>query len=687
MQENPYFDDSLEPRWHELTPDWLDQALSTGLNEAASNLDTIRQSEPDTVSFASSFLALEKSTDTLRRIWGYSDHLNNVANSKELREVRKKWMPTITEFYTRIYLDPDIYRVLKQFSQSKAAGKESLVRQRFIRETIADFEEAGAHLSRSDKQKLEEIEKELSTLTQTFSDNTLDATNAYQKIVDDPADLAGLPESLIHVARESAIKAGLGTADKPRFLFTLHAPSLIPALRYLDSDKIREELFNAGLSVGSVEPWDNTGNLRKILALRDQKAKLLGKAHFPDLVIGRRMAKDGKTALEFVEDLFRRTQGKFKEENEELQNFRASETGEAVRPLYPWENAYWSEKLRRSQYDFDEEALRPYFSINNVLTGMFRICESLFSIKVIERTHDRPSTWDDDVRFFELHDATTNRHLGSFYTDWFPRANKRSGAWMADLRMGQRGSNEIATPHLGFIAGNMTQPIGDTPALLTHDEVTTVFHEFGHLLHGLLGDVEIRSLNGTHVAWDFVELPSQILENWCWERESLDLFARHWQTDQPIPEKLYQKMKAARNFQAARFQMRQLAFGKLDLDMHLHPENYLYGDLDQTVENTLQGYFPPSPVPYRSSLRQFGHLFDNATGYAAGYYSYKWAEVLEADAFSRFRIEGLLNRDTGMDFRREILSKGNSDEPAVLYRNFMGRDPDPDQLLKQLGLL
>ncbi len=687
MQENPYFDDSLEPRWQELKPRLLDEALVTSLNDASANLDAIRKPDSDSMTFESSFLALEKATESLGLIWSYASHLNNVANSKELRAVRKKWMPKITEFHTRIYLDPEIYRILHDFAASEAANKERPVRKRFMDETIADFEEAGAHLGSEDKQKLEAIEKELSTLTQNFSDNTLDATNAYQLLIEDANELAGLPESQIAFARESALKAGLGSPEKPVYRFSLHAPSLVPAMRYLDSDQRRKELFLAMLEVASKDPWDNTANLRKIIELRQQKAKLLGKPHFPDLVIGRRMAKSGQAALDFIEDLHRRTRDKFAEENRELENFRAEQTGDKTRALYPWENAYWSEKLRRNQYDFDEEALRPYFPMDRVLSGMFSICETLFSIKVVERIDNRPSTWDSEVRFFEIRDATTKRHLGSFYTDWFPRANKRSGAWMADLRTGNRGRDEIATPHLGVVAGNMTQPIGNTPALLTHDEVTTVFHEFGHLLHGLLGDVEIRSLNGTHVSWDFVELPSQILENWCWERESLDLFARHWQSGDPIPEDLYQKMKAARNFQAARFQMRQLAFGKLDLDMHLHPEKYLEGNLDQTIEKTLQGYFPPSPIPHCSTIRQFGHLFDSATGYAAGYYSYKWAEVLEADAFNRFRIEGLLNPDTGMDFRREILSKGNSEDPAVLYRNFMGRDPDPDQLLKQLGLL
>lgn len=687
MQEDPYLNESLEPLWQDLKPEYLDQALEKSLEEASANVDNLRHSPVDALSYNSSFRALESATESLGRVWSYASHLNNVANANELREVRKKWMPTITEFYTRIYLDSKIYQLLNNFAQSSAAAEQSPVRQRFIHETIADFEEAGAHLNSEDKQKLENIEKELSTLTQNFSDNTLDSTNAYQLVIEDASELAGLPDSQIAVARESALKAGLGSADAPSYRFTLHAPSLVPAMRYLDSDERRKELFLAALGVASKETWDNTANLRKIIHLRQQKAQLLGKSHFPDLVIQRRMAKSGQAALDFIEDLHNRTRTKFAEENRALENFRAEQTGEKSRALYPWENAYWSEKLRRNQYDFDEEALRPYFPMDRVLSGMFRICETLFSIKVVERIENRPSTWDSEVRFFELHDATTNRHLGSFYTDWFPRPNKRSGAWMADLRTGKRGKDEIATPHLGVIAGNMTQPIGNTPALLTHDEVTTVFHEFGHLLHCLLGDVEIRSLNGTHVSWDFVELPSQILENWCWERESLDLFARHWQTGNAIPEDLYQKMKAARNFQAARHQMRQLALGKLDLDMHLHPEKYLQGDLDQTIEETLQSYFPSSPIPYRSSIRQFGHLFDSATGYAAGYYSYKWAEVLEADGFSRFRIEGLLNPDTGMDFRREILSKGNSDDPAVLYRNFMGRDPDPDQLLKQLGLL
>lgn len=681
---NPFLATGIELPWDAMTPDQLEPAVREGLKRGAERLQAIRNTPDEELTFANTFLALERSLDPLHRAWRFSSHLDGVANSPELRKVRQALQPEVTRFFTRVYLDSDIYAKLQRFAESPAAADLNPVQQRFVNESLADFEESGAHLDDDVKARLEAIEEKLSTITQTFGDNSLDSLNACEKIVTDRADLAGLPESLIEAAKDDALKNGKGSESQPVYRFSLQAPSFMPAMRYLDSDAIRRELYEAFIAVASAEPHDNTGLVREILQLRREKAEILGKAHFPDLVLSRRMAKTGEQALAFVDDLHRRTLAAFREENAELERFRAEQTGEPVRALYPWEQAYWSEKLRKARYDFDEEELRPYFALPNVLKGLFQLTEHLFGIRVRERSDNRPAVWHDEVRYYEIHDVASNRHLGSFFSDWHPRSTKRGGAWMAGLISGDRGETE--SPHLGLVAGNMSRPLGEQPALLTHNEVTTVFHEFGHLIHHLLGEVEVRSLNGTNVAWDFVELPSQLLENWCWERESLDLFARHWQTDETIPQALFDKMIAARNFQSARFQMRQLSFGKFDLEMHLHPERFMDGDIDALIGETIADYLAPSPLPFRSNVRQFAHLFSSSTGYASGYYSYKWAEVLDADAFSRFLEEGLLNPATGKAFREEVLSKGNSDEPQTLFRNFMGRDPDPEALLRRLGL-
>ena len=413
----------------------------------------------------------------------------------------------------------------------------------------------------------------------------------------------------------------------------------------------------------------------------------MGKKLFPDWVLARRMAKSGAKALAFIEDLQEKTKPAFDREVEELQAYKASVTGEDVGPLNQWEVGYWSEKLRKDRFDFDEEILRPYFPMESVMSGMFNLVEQIFGITVKEATDPKPDVWHPEVKLFAIHDSADGRHLGSFYTDWFPRETKRSGAWMSYMITGQPKDDGRLSPHLGQIAGNLTPPVGDKPALLNHSDVETIFHEFGHLLHHLLSEVKISSLAGVNVAWDFVELPSQIMENWCWERESLDLFARHYETGERIPEDLFQKMKRSRNFGSARMQMRQLSLGKMDLSLHLDFDPSDNGDLDAFIKDALKGYQAPVNVELPTSIRSFGHLFSDATGYAAGYYSYKWAEVLDADAFTRFVEEGILNPETGMAFRKAVLAMGNAKDPAILFRDFMGRDPDPDALLRRLDLL
>jgi oligopeptidase A len=396
------------------------------------------------------------------------------------------------------------------------------------------------------------------------------------------------------------------------------------------------------------------------------------------------MARRGEKAEAFLLDLKAKTESRFREENAELREFRRSLEGPGAPELEPWDVAYYAEKQRAALYDFDEEALRPYLPLESVVAGMFEIFGRVFGIRV-QQEHGTPG-WDPEVRYYSVRDEADDSWLGSFYGDFFPRENKRGGAWMDAFITGGPGPDRFE-PHLALICANLTPPAGDRPALLTHREAETIFHEFGHLLHHILSQVDVRSLAGTSVSWDFVELPSQIMENWCWEREALDLFARHFETGQPIPEDLFQKMRRARNFRSANAQMRQLSFGIMDLALHIHYSSERDGDVIAYTRRILQEFSPAALPPEHAMVAGFNHLFANPVGYGAGYYSYKWAEVLDADAFTRFRQSGIFHRGVGAEFRSQVLARGNSGDPADLYRGFMGRDPDPNALLERLGLL
>ena len=706
--KHPFLDPDIHVRWSDLTPGRVEPDIAAGIRMATESIDAIADQDHEELTFANTFLALESATENLSAAWGRVSHLDAVCNSPELRKSYNAMLPQVSEFFSSIPLQDRLWTVLKKFAQSAESERLDAVQTRFINETLADFRESGAELLPSKKQRFQAIQKELDRVTQKYSENVLDATNAFELIIEDRTKLAGLPESALKAARMSAQEKGYGSENQPAWRFTLQMPSYLPAMKYLEDESIRKQLWEGYMEIGRKQPNDNTEYVWKILELRDEKAKLLGKAHFADLVLERRMAKSGSNALRFVEDLHDRIESAFKRECAELEEFKAGATGSPPEPLEPWETLFWSERMRKQQYAYDEEALRPFFPIDAVIDGLFRICEKIFAIRISEEKgipagpdSDLPrppantkacsaesadfEVWHPEVRVYSVYDEDS-RYLGSFYADWHPRESKRSGAWMNHLWTGGPENGECE-PHLGLICGNLTPSLEGRPALLSHDEVLTIFHEFGHLLHHLVGEVEIKSLNGINVAWDFVELPSQIMENWAWEREGLDFFARHYETGEPIPDDLFQKIVRARNFQAARLCMRQLSFGKMDLELHVNTPSFRGRELDAALDQLLVDYHAPTRTKPPTNIRQFGHLFSSSTGYAAGYYSYKWAEVLDADAFIRFQQEGVLNPNTGRAFKEKILSRGNAEDPALLFRNFMGREPELDALLARDGLL
>ncbi len=674
MPDNPLLTIAFSIPFDQVRPEHVEPGISQLLTQAKERIDSI-VADPSPRTFENTMLALEKSTENLDYALSVVRHLEGVATSPELRAAWNAVEPDTSAFYSLIPLNAGLWKQLQAYASTDEAKSLKGTKLRFLTKTLDSFRRCGAELDPAGKTRLAEIDVELSKWTTKFSENVLDSTNAWELLVTDEAELAGLPPSAVAAARQNAEAKG-----QAGWRFTLQAPSLTPVLTYLDNVSIREQIYRANVARGTEPERDNRPIMVRILELRNEKAKMLGFTDFADLVLCERMAHTGARAMEFLDDLKTRTIAAFERENATLEAF-------AGRKLNPWDVGYFAELQRRKLYEFDEEQLRPYFSAEPVVNGMFSIFQRLYGIHVKPRTG--VPVWHPDVRYYEIFDGAPDggdgQLLGAFYADWFPRETKRDGAWMDAFIAGANtpGNRE---PHAGCICGNLTPPIGDKPALLTHREVETIFHEFGHLLHHVLSNVEVKSLAGTNVAWDFVELPSQIMENWCWEREALDMFARHYQTGETIPEELFQKMVDARTYRGANLQMRQLGFASADLKLHREYDPARDGDVCAYARDILQQYLPaPLPENY-SMIAAFTHLFASPVGYGAGYYSYKWAEVLDADAFTRFREFGIFSREVGSAFRDNILSKGDSADPAELYRGFMGRDPDPNALLARFGL-
>ena len=672
---NPLLEIKFKIPFDQIKAEHVEPAVDVLIAEAQKDIDAIA-ADPGPRTHDNTLRALEDAGETLDYAMSVVSHLESVATYPELRDAYNAVQPKVSAFDSKIPLNEDLWKQIKRFSETEEAALLSGAHARFLKKIRNDFRREGADLDAAGKTRLTELNVQLAQATTKYSQNVLDATNAFELIIEDEAQLAGLPPSAVSMARQDAESKG-----KPGWRFTLQAPSYIAVMTYLDDAAVREKVYRAYVTRGAKEPYDNRELILTILRLRREKARLLGYHDFADLVLEDRMAKTGHSAREFVDSLKTKTLAAFERETQELLAFRHEIEGPDAPDLDAWDVAYYAEKMRQAIYDFEEEELRPYFAFEKVLDGMFELVGRLYGIKVIEESG--VPAWDSNVKYYSIDDADGTR-LGSFYADFYPRDNKRGGAWMDSFFVSVPGGPR---PHLGLICGNQTPPVDGKPALLTHREVETIFHEFGHLLHHLLSRVEVRSLGGTNVAWDFVELPSQIMENWCWERNALDLFARHYETGEPIPTDLFQKMKRARNFRAANAQMRQLSFGTVDLALHRDYDPHKDGDVMKYAFDILHSFAPATLPPEHAMIASFTHLFASPVGYGAGYYSYKWSEVLDADAFSRFANEGIFSRSVGMQFRERILSRGDSEDPAQLFRDFMGRDPDAAALLRRQGLL
>ena len=668
--ELPAFDQILA---HHVEPA-VDQALETTRTAVR---DLLAHSKP--CNWNSLVAPLECALETLHRVWSPVSHLNAVMDSDELRSAHSACLPKLSEFHTETGQLEALYKAFTTIADTSEFQRMDQAQKKLIENRLRDFRLSGIELDEQQRNRLKQIQRELSRLHTCFQENLLDATSDWTKHIQDEKLLAGLPERAIALARQAAERKQLDG-----WLLTLDFPSYYPVQTYADNRQLREEIYTAYITRASeLGPgkgkWDNSEVMQDILSLRHEEALLLGYPNYAERSLATKMASSVKQVMDFLYDLRERTNDLARKELEELQQFALSEDG--PRELEAWDLSYYSEKLRRRRYALSQEELKPWFPVNRVLPGLFSVVGRLFGIQVKQR--QGISTWHPDVEFYEIHDDSGCLR-GQFYLDLYARENKRGGAWMEDCATRMNLDDQQQLP-VAFLTCNFTPPIDDQPALLTHNEVQTLFHEFGHGLHHMLTLVDYPAVSGINgVAWDAVELPSQFLENWCWEREALNLISGHVESGEPIPGELFARMLAARNFQSAMQMVRQLEFAIFD--MRLHAE-YLPGEGGRIYEilNDVRRHLAIiQPPDFNRFAHGFAHIFGG--GYAAGYYSYKWSEVLSADAYSLFEEKGVFDRNVGNSFMENILEQGGGRDPMELYISFRGREPDISALLRHTGL-
>lgn len=674
--ENPFFTESAlpygAPPFDRIRNEHYIPAFEEGIRQAKAEIDAI-VANPDAPDFANTIEALEYSGRLLDRVSGIFYNLNEADTDDSMQEIAEKVSPMMTEYSMYVSLNEKLFERVKAVYAQKDSLSLAPDQMKLLEDTYRSFARNGANLSPEDKELFSRYSEELSLLSLQFQKNSLAATNAFHIHVTDVNDLAGLPQYVRDMGEQYAREKGLDG-----WVFTLDYPCYAPFMKFCVDRELRKQMYmgNSTKAVGG--EFDNTGTVRKIVDLRMKIAELLGYETFADYALEEKMARTTATVEDFLERLLEPSLPYAEHEVKEICGY-AKEHGFTGAELMPWDFSFWAERYKESRFAFNEEQLKPYFRLENCIDAVFGLAERLYGISFEERP-DIPG-YHKDVKVYDVKDED-GKHLALFYADFFPRESKGSGAWMTEFR-GQSIYNGVEYRPFISIVTNFTRPTGSEPSLITHDELTTFLHEFGHALHGMLAQGRYGSLTGTSVARDFVELPSQIMENWAYEPEYLDSFARDYRTGEVIPDELIDKIVAAKNYLSGYSQVRQLQFGILDMAWHTLKEL----PEESTVEfeqNAVSRCAVLPAVPGTAISPTFGHIFSG--GYAAGYYSYKWAEVLEADAFSLFKENGIFDRATAASFRHNILEKGGSVDPAVLYRNFRGHDPEPEALLKKLGL-
>lgn len=684
---NPLLTPFSLPPFSAIRPEDIVPAVQSALADCRAAVERV-VAQPGPFTWDNLCQPLAESDDRLSRIWSPIGHLNSVKNSPELRAAYEQALPLLSEYGTWVGQHEGLYQAYRSLKEGAAfealsvpqRKALSVPQRKAVDNALRDFELSGIGLSADKQQRYGEIVARLSELGSTYSNNVLDATMGWSKLITDEAELSGLPESALAQAQAMA-----QAKEQDGWLLTLDMPSYLPVLTYADNRALREEMYRAFATRASDQgpnagKWDNSEVMAETLALRHELAQLLGFDTYADKSLATKMAESPEQVIGFLSDLAKRARPQAEQELAQLRAFAKQHYG--VDELEAWDITYYGEKQKQHLFSISDEQLRPYFPEQRVVEGLFEVVKRIYGITAKERKD--VETWHPDVRFFDLFDADGELR-GSFYLDLYARENKRGGAWMDDCVGSLRKADGTLQKPVAYLTCNFNRPLGDQPALFTHNEVTTLFHEFGHGLHHMLTQIDTAGVSGINgVPWDAVELPSQFMENWCWEPEALAFISGHYQSGEPLPKAMLDKLLAAKNYQAALFILRQLEFGLFDFRMHFeyNPEKGAQ-ILPTLAEVKKMVAVVPSP-----SWGRFPHAFSHifAGGYAAGYYSYLWAEVLSADAYSRFEEEGIFNAETGKSFLDNILSRGGSEEPMALFKRFRGREPQLDAMLRHYGI-
>ncbi|MGF1790282.1 oligopeptidase A [Photobacterium profundum] len=676
---NPLLSMTALPPFSLIKPEHIKPAVEQAIADCRAKVEKVLTNS-DLASWETICVPLAETDDRLSRIWSPVGHLNGVKNSAELREAYESCLPILSDYGTWVGQHKGLYEAYKAIKASDEFATLSQAQQKTITDALKDFELSGIGLPAKEQHRYGEISKRLSELASTFSNNVLDATMGWSKLITDESALEGLPESAIQAA-----KANAEAKDKEGYLFTLEIPSYLPVMTYCANRELRQEMYQAFVTRASdrgpnAGEWDNSEIIAEKLKLSHEIARLLGFNTYSEKSLATKMAESPEQVLGFLNNLAVRAKPQAEREVAELRDYAKTEFGEE--DLEPWDLSFYSEKLKQHRYSISDEQLRPYFPEKKAVAGLFEVLKRVFGMDVKQR--DGVEVWDDTVTFYDIFDATGELR-GSFYLDLYAREHKRGGAWMDECAVRRICADGSLQTPVAYLTCNFNKPIGDKPALFTHDELVTLFHETGHGIHHMLTQVDAPSVSGINgVPWDAVELPSQFLENWCWEEEALAFISGHFETGEPLPKEMLDKMLAAKNFQSAMGILRQLEFGLFDFSLYTNYDPEVGAQVLETLFDVKSRVsVVPSPEWGRFP-HSFSHIF--AGGYSAGYYSYLWAELLSADAFSRFEEEGIFNQATGADFLHCILERGGSEEPMDLFKRFRGREPQLDAMLRHCGI-